>query len=227
MGEDTRIPVEGMVSLPRGFRWCGVVLCCLLHPGSFVFIPLETGGLEQLLLVEQSLSNSHDDTLTVFKGDAGNLGHGRWLGAFLRRLRGFLLWAGLVFGGIFLIDVFQQALVGIGADGQKRHAFLDGIGNRAFLGIADIAFDDLHLAFLRSLAEPFTVHLEKEFHLGDRLAVEDLLLAQFVPPIFRAKKFVDAVKDVLGPIAVLYLAYGLSFLAGHFDFLDRFDPERA
>ena len=35
-------------------------------------------------------------------------------------------------------DVFQKALVGVAADGQERHAFLDGIGNGSFLSIATV-----------------------------------------------------------------------------------------
>ncbi|MEE4136358.1 MAG: hypothetical protein V2I32_09795 [Desulforhopalus sp.] len=64
------------------------------------------------------------------------------------------------------------------------------------MGVADVAFDDLHLSLVRALAQPAVIDLYVEPDLGDRLAVEDLLPGQFVAPVFRAEHLVDAVKDV-------------------------------
>ena len=123
--------------------------------------------------------------------------------------------------------MLQQTLVGVAADGQQRHALLDGIGDRPFLGVADIAFDDLHLALVRALAQPIAVDPDKEPDLGDRLVLEDLLAGQFVAPVLRTEHIVDAVKDVLRPVAVLDLTDGLAVAVGHADLLDRLDAEGA
>ena len=75
MREDTRIPAEGMVSLPLGLGWIGLRwLRGLLHPGLAGLVPLKTCGLEQFLLVEEMIADGDDHPLTVLEADAGDFG---------------------------------------------------------------------------------------------------------------------------------------------------------